>query len=224
MHAMRVAGDSPPVHPDSIPIGTQVLIPWPQGRPPSTLHPFRRGPYVVISVDGNVLSLVHAASPLPDGQLASLRWSRQAQIFTMDAALTRDPHDPSAVNSVLGTPSQHAIDCVLDYHLLPAFDRSRDADLVRFDVRNQVYVCRLYGVPDSVWDVSNWRREFLYEDIRHTLAFDSFMASCPFLHGHTPIASMPATWDPRAPTRSRRPAHAPVIEAERSFPIASQAN
>ncbi len=75
-----------------------------------------------------------------------------------------------------------------------------------------------------MWDVSNRRREFLYEDIRHTLAFDSFMASCPFLEGHVPIASMPANWDPRAPRRSIRPAHAPALDAERGFPDAAHAD
>ena len=219
MEAMRAAGDSAPIHPDSIPIGTQVLIPWPQGRPPSTLHPFRRGPYVVVSVDGNVLSLVHTALPLPADQISTLRWSRQAQIFTLDSILARDPHDPAAIHSAIGIPSEHSIDCILDYHLLPSFDRSQDAALARFDVRNQVYVCRLYGVPNTMWDVSHWRREFLYEDIRHTLAFDSFIASCPFLEGHIPVASMPANWDPRAPVRSRRPSHGPVIDAERPYPI-----
>jgi hypothetical protein len=157
--------------------------------------------------------------PLPADQISTLRWSRQAQIFTLDSVLARDPHDPAAIHSAIGIPSEHSIDCILDYHLLPSFDRSQDSTLARFDVRNQIYVCRLYGVPDTMWDVSHWRREFLYEDIRHTLAFDSFIASCPFLEGHIPIASMPANWDPRAPIRSRRPSHGPVIDAERSYPI-----
>lgn len=218
MHSMSTAGKSQPLPSTSIPVGSQVLIPWPQDRQPSTLHPFRRGPYIVTKVDGNVLTLLHAVSPpLPADQPETIRWSRHAQIFSLDTALARAPLDPAAVHSAAGTPSQQTISCVLSFTLLPAYNTpSHSQD--RFHVRHQVYTCRLFSWPRVPQDDTVCQRDSLYEDICHTFAFDSFIASCPCLTGHTPVASMPANWDPRAPTRSRRPAHDPVIDAERPFP------
>jgi hypothetical protein len=219
MQSMRLAESAPEYMPETIPEGSQVLIPWPHGRPPTSMHPYRRGPYIVTQVSGNVLSLVHATAPLPDQQPAALRWSRQAQIFTLDPILERSALDPSAVNVPTGVPLQHPIDCVLDYTLIPSFTRGSDPALSRHDVRNQIYTCRLFATNTSIHDISNWRRDFYYEDIQHTLAFDSFYAQCPFLEGHVPVASMPATWDPRAASQTRRPAHDPVIDAERALPL-----
>jgi hypothetical protein len=219
LRAMSIADASPSIAPSSVLEGTQVLIPWPHDRPPSSLHPFRRGPYIVTRVNGNVLSLQHAVSPLPDGQQAILRWSRQAQIFSLDPVLERHADDPSVINSAIGAPSQHSIECVISFSLVSNFDRDNDADLLRFHVTNQVYACRIFAVAHTPQDVASWRRNYFYNDICHTLAFDAFIANHPFLTGHTPIASMPLTWDPRVGPRSQRPAHEPALDTERDLPI-----
>jgi hypothetical protein len=222
LQAMHAAVASPDLQPDIIPEGSQVLIPWPGNRAPSSLHPFRRGPYIVTRVAGNVLSLSHAVSPLPDSQPLRLRWSSQAQIYSLDPILNRDHLDPAAVNSPSGIPVQRAIECVVDYYLIPSFNRANDTTGERFSVRNQVYTCRLFAASPSADMLPNWRQEFYYEDICHSLAFDSFIANHPFLTGHVPIASMPLGWDPRAVLEAQRPIHDPVIEPERPFPVLHQ--
>ncbi len=126
---------------------------------------------------------------------------------------------PSAVNARAGLPLQRAIDCVLKHSLIPSFDRSNDPDLLRFDVNNQVFICRLFGVRQDFDSLYHLRRDFYYEEIRHTLAFDSYIANHPFLTCHIPIASMPPTWDPRAVTQANRPGHDPVLEAERAITL-----
>jgi hypothetical protein len=219
LQALHAAMASPSLEPEDIIAGSQVLIPWPGERAPSSLHPNRRGPYIVSAVSGNVLSLVHAVHPLPDSQPFALRWSLQAQLYSLDPILETDPLDPSAVNAPAGLPLQRTIDCVLEHTLMPSFDRSNDPDLLRFHVENQVFTCRLFGVRQDFDSLYHLRRDYYYEEIRHTLAFDSYIANHPFLTGHIPIASMPPTWDPRAVSQPNRPMHDPVLEAERAIPI-----
>jgi hypothetical protein len=220
LQALHAAMASPSLEPDAITAGSQVLIPWPADRAPSSLHPNRRGPYIVSSVSGNVLSLVHAVHPLPDAQPFALRWSLQAQLYSLDPILETDPLDPSAVNAPAGLPLQRAIDCVLEHSLVPSFDRSNDPDLLRFHVTNQVFTCRLFGVRQDFHTVYHLRHDYYYEEIRHTLALDSYIANHPFLTGHIPIASMPPSWDPRAVPQAARPGHDPVLESERAIPPA----
>jgi hypothetical protein len=219
LRAMSIAEDSPGVDPSAIVQGSQVLIPWPHDRPPSSLHPFRRGPYIVSQISGNVLTLQHAMSPLPDGQQASLRWSRQAQVFSLDPALARHGDDPSATNAAIGPPANHSIECVLSFDLIAGFDRDNDLDGLRFHVTNQIYSCRIFAVAHTIQDVTSWRRNYFYRDIRHTLAFDAFIANHPFLTGHSHVAAMPLSWDPRVAPRSQRPAHEPALDTERALPI-----
>jgi hypothetical protein len=61
-------------------------------------------------------------------------------------------------------------------------------------------------------------RFFPYAQIQHTFALDSYMVSNPYLLGHIPVAHLPATWDPHAIDKARRPAHLPVPQHERDFP------
>jgi hypothetical protein len=147
-----------------------------------------------------------------------LKWSLQAQVYSLTPVLERFAYDPAAVNVPVGLPSQRAIDCVLDYSLVSSFDRSQDITGSRFHVRNQMYSCRLFGASSSLSALPNWRQDFFYDDICHTLAFDSFIANHPFLIGHVPVASMPTTWNPRVAPETDRPMHDPVIDAERQFP------
>jgi hypothetical protein len=115
--ALLLATASPDHEPDDIPLGSQVLIPWPHDRRPTSLHPFRRGPYVVEHINGNVLLLRHATFPTPDMQPASIRWSSAAQLYTLDAALMRGVYDPSATN--VTAASHRPIDAVIDFVLKP---------------------------------------------------------------------------------------------------------
>jgi hypothetical protein len=214
--AFVTATATPDVEPEDIPIGSQVLIPWNGDRRPTSMHPFRRGPYIVISSQGNVLFLQHAAYPIPDEQAHSVRWSSAAQIFKLEVPLSRETRDPSAVNVPSATPIQRPIDAVLDFALKLEFtDASYDQ---RYHVRNQHYRCRIFGQALTSVDTSNWTRVYDYDEIKHTLAFESFAVCHPFLNGHSAIANMPANWNPVS-TRVTRPMHVPEIEAERHMPM-----
>ena len=192
--ALLNASLSPAQQPALIAIGSQVLIPWPSDTRPTSMHPLHRGPYIVLRSAGNVLSLHHAASPLPDDQPATLRWSSTARVCLLDSPLVRSADDPSASNAATGIPFQRSISCVLDHSLSPTFASTPER---RFDAAEQVYRCRLHAVP-SITDPLHWIRTFPYWDIRHTLAFDSYVICHPALIGHLPISNMPATWDPVA--------------------------
>ena len=214
--AMKAAEDSPAYAPETFPPGSQILIPWPDNRRPTSLHAYKRGPYIVTGKSGNVLDLVHAVSPVPDGQPHSLRWSANAHVYSIDPAFSRVADDPSSVNSAVGggTAVQHAIECILSCAPL-----QHVSDAAASDVKNQVYSCRLFGTAPSPSASQNFIKEFYYEDIKHTLALDLFVASNSFLTGHTPVASMPPSWDPRAVAPSKRPSHYPVLDTERAFPV-----
>ena len=214
--AFITASAEPLVEPEDIPIGSQVLIPWNSDRRPTSLHPYRRGPYVVVSSEGNVLFLQHACYPVPDSQAPSIRWSAAAQIFTLEVPLLRHSNDPSAVNVPAAAPIQRPIDAVLDFALKPEYMNALYDQ--RYDVRNQLFRCRIFAQALTSIDTSNWTRVYSYEEIKHTLAFETFSVCHPFLHGHTPIANMPAHWNPVS-ARAVRPMHVPDIEAERHLPM-----
>ena len=171
---------------------------------------------VAARAQGNVLFLQHASYPIPDGQAASVRWSSVARIFTMEVPMSRHGRDPSAINVPATIPIQRPIDAVLDFASKPAFtDASYDQ---RYDVRNQLFRCRIFAQALTTVDTSNWTRVYEYDEIKHTLAFETFAVCHPFLHGHTPIANMPAHWNPVS-ARAVRPMHVPEIEAERHLPM-----
>ena len=210
---------SPALPPSVIAAGSQVLIPWPSDRRPTSMHPYRRGPYVVLRSDGNVLSLQHTLIPLPDGQAASLRWSTSAQVFVVHDTLARHGDDPSAIHAAAGLPIQRPIDCVLDFSLRPSLLHIPNRSVQRLQVSNQEYRCRILGALSTTADARPMVRTFQYDEIKHTFAFDTFLLCHPFLIGHTPVASMPVTWNPCAVPMSARPMHAPDIAAERALPL-----
>jgi hypothetical protein len=210
---------SPALPPSVIAAGSQVLIPWPSDRRPTSMHPYRRGPYVVLRSDGNVLSLQHTLVPLPDGQASSLRWSTSAQVFVIHDTLARHGDDPSAIHAAAGLPIQRPIDCVLDFSLLPSLLHLPNRSVQRLHVSNQEYRCRILGALSTAADARPMVRTFQYDEIKHTFAFDTFLLCHPFLVGHTPVASMPVTWNPCAVPPSARPMHAPDIAAERALPL-----
>lgn len=217
--AMSIATESPALQPTVVDVGSQVLIPWPSDRRPSSLHPFRRGPYIVLRRVGNVLSLQHVACPVPDGQAPSLRWSSTSQLFLIHVALENHEDDPSAAKTPTGIPFQRAIDCVLDHG--PADDPLSPAQRLlsptqRCEVERQLFTCRLFATAGTS-DSANWVRKFRYHAIKHTLAFDSYIICHPALTGHQPISHMPATWDPRS--IHTRPMHIPDIAAERALHV-----
>jgi hypothetical protein len=217
--AIAATTTSPAVPPSLIAVGSQVLIPWPSDRRPTSMHPYRRGPYIVLRSDGNVLSLQHASFPLPDGQVSSLRWSTSAQVFVIHNALARHGDDPSAIHAAAGLPLLRPIDCVLDFSLLPSLLHLPNNSVQRLHVTNQEYRCRLLGALSSAANARPLLRTFTYDEIKHTLAFDTFLLCHPFLTGHSPVASMPATWNPCAVPPSARPMHTPDIAAERALPL-----
>ncbi len=77
--------------------GQAVLVDWPN-QPPSPSHPKKRGPYRVVSILRNVVSLMHLVSPPPDQQPATLSWSTQAHVYVYpnDHVPQRHAEDPSA--------------------------------------------------------------------------------------------------------------------------------
>jgi hypothetical protein len=208
---------SPDLQPAAIAVGSQVLIPWPSNRRPTSLHPYRRGPYIVLRSLGNVLFLQHAVVPVPDMQAPSLRWSSTSQVYLVDAAFQQLAIDPSAAHASSGIPLQRAIDCVLSYSLRNDFQVALIGDQ-RFHVTSQTYRCRLMGGASAL-DADNFVRQFSYDDISHTLAFDAFILCHPFLLGHRPVANMPTTWNPCIGPRSSHPMHVPDIAAEREMPL-----
>jgi hypothetical protein len=208
---------SPDLQPVSIAVGSQVLIPWPSNRRPTSLHPYRRGPYIVLRSVGNVLFLQHAVLPVPDGQATSLRWSATSQVYLVDEAFQQSEIDPSASLSSSGFPFQRSIDCVLDFSLRDDLEIAVAGDL-RFHVANQTYRCRLVGCASALV-TDNFVRHFSYDNIKHTLAFDAFVLCHPFLLGHRPISNVPITWNPCIGPPSERPMHEPDIAAERHLPM-----
>jgi hypothetical protein len=217
--ALELCVASPSVPPTAVAVGSQVLIPWPSDRPPTTLHPYRRGPYIVLRTVGNVLYLQHAVFPTPDSQAPSLRWSSSSQIFVISNALERLVADPSAAQAVSSIPFQRAIDCVLSHSVDPTFDIIHDTTNQRYHVQHQLYRCRLIGSVPFAADLDTFVCTLPYSDIQHTLAMDAYVLCFPFLHGHLPISNMPITWNPCLGPRSQRPMHIPDIAAERALPL-----
>jgi hypothetical protein len=216
--SMDRANQRAPGHAENIAVGQQVLIDWPNNRQPSSLHPLRRGPYIVTRVVGNVLHLTHAINPLPRDQPFKLTWSRAARIYTFDVELARDAFDPSATMVPTGPPGHRAIDCVLGHELDPSFDETSDTSDMRYDVRSQLYSCRVWA-PVSLTSPARPNRTFAYDQIKHTVAFENYVSACPFLTGHRPCFQMPLTWNPRAVAPNLRPLHVPELAEERGLPV-----
>jgi hypothetical protein len=60
-------------------------------------------------------------------------------------------------------------------------------------------------LPDAA--VPHMLRVFLYDEIKHTYAFDCYAMAHRSLEGHVPVSHMPLNWHPHAVNRSLRPSH-----------------
>ncbi len=200
-------------------VGQCVLIDWKNGTPPTPTHPRKRGPYKVVDVHHNSISLMHLASPPPADQPSTIQWSKHAHIYRYeeDESPVRSNIDPAASQVATGTPSRN-IECVLSHHPINA---SRDrSNLPKTDVSRHAYVCRLFA-PESTRLLPKRAPEarFSYADIAHTHAFDVYFNGQRELTGHTPTAFMPANWSPHAVPASQQPAHPAVPLHEHSFGV-----
>jgi hypothetical protein len=197
-------------------IGQCVLVDWPNNKPPSIGHPTKRGPYQVLSINHNTLTLAHIQDPLPPNQPASLQWSKQAHVYSYFDVIVpvRVAHDPSASAMPIGAHGRQ-IDCVLSHSHSGAIARS---DPMYYHVDNLQFECRMWGAFKAN-QAPILHRTFEYDCIKHTYALDSYIVSHSYIIGHTPIAHMPATWNPHAVSQSLRPSHPPVPPHERNFPL-----
>jgi hypothetical protein len=203
---------SAPAPHDDLLCGMQVLIPWPSAEPPTALHPRYRGPYRVMQKRRNVLLLEHVHWPLPVDQQQTLSWSTHAFVYACDLPFVRDVTDPSAAQTTLSTPTL-AIDCIIQHRLHVSLAAKAHPD----HVDNHDYLVRFHGSSAALQlDQGAWRP---YADVRHSMAFDSYAIAHPFLSGHTPIMTMPTTWDPYLPPPALRPAHSALPISERHIPL-----
>ena len=193
-------------------LGQAVLIDWHQQ--PTPLHPQKRGPYRVVDIHDNSVTLEHFSSPPPDQQPATITWSKHAHVYAyeVDEVPTRSPLDPSASHMPSDIPGRN-IDCVIAHHPKSASQSQRE----QLDVRHQVYECRLYSTATKPADMHSMIRIFEYDQIKHTHAFDVYCQAVRQLSGHTPVAFMPDSWNPLAVTPARRPAFPPTPFHETLF-------
>ena len=116
----------------------------------------------------------------------------------------------------MGNPGQRAIDCILSHSIVPEIDASTNpGDSSRFDVRNQIYKCRLCFA--AIRGTESNIVKFAYSEIEHSLAMDNYTLINPQLTGHRAIANMPLSWNPRIVPPSQHPMHAPEIADERDL-------
>jgi transposase InsO family protein len=199
-------------------IGQSVLIDWPDCHAPSPVHPMKQGPYRVVEVRRNHVTLQHWSNPPLQDQDYIVHWSKHANIYRYieDDAPHRSPLDASASQVPLGPPSRR-IDCVLQHSLKPDAPNSPED---KRHVANQIYQCRLYGTDLSASAHANTLiRSFTYDEIAHTFAFDSYVQSHRQLVGHSPVTHMPANWNPHATPPQHRPSHPPLPLHEQLFPL-----
>jgi hypothetical protein len=148
-------------------LGQAVLIDWPN-QPPSPSHPKKRGPYRVLSIQRNVVMLLHLTSPPPDQQPATLTWSTQAHVYVYpnDHVPQRHSADPSAT-LVAADFSGRQIECVISHRPLADIPR-RQFFLRRHHVSQFEYFCRLATFDASDNDVATTSRYFGYDEIKHS--------------------------------------------------------
>jgi hypothetical protein len=144
-------------------------------------------------------------------QPKSLRWSLHARIYKMDDDLSmqRVRKDPSASMTAASSPSL-AIECILSHSVVESLrhlNRSNDRSNSRLFASNQIYVVRYWGNGPRYSRLTNY---LPYSELQHTLALDSYLINTPTLTGHVPTLHAPLNWNPRAPSESLRPAHAPL--------------
>ena len=131
-----------PIAYSDLSIGQSVLIDWP--RVPCQLHPQKRGPFKVVDISHNCVSLEHHSSPPPQDQPATLLWSKHAHVYTyadFDAP-SRSAADPAASQVPTGSIDRR-IDCVISHSPKPTVQGSQGQYPRRNHVADQLYECRL---------------------------------------------------------------------------------
>jgi len=208
-----------PLPSEDIPVGEHVMIAWPLDKPPSPQHPGLRGPFTVIARSRNVLTLQHLSHPLPADQPSLIKWSKHAHVYSMNISdndpIMRSLNDPAASQVPADFQTQH-IECVIRHSLKLDFHGVRLPDTVNH-VSQQDYVCRMW--KPVLLHSDDLLHTLTYDQVRHTYAFDSYYVSHPStLHGHTPIAHMPAGWHPHGVDKALRPWHSVALPNERDHP------
>jgi hypothetical protein len=222
--AFVAAARNNPVESSDLQLGQAVLIDW-EDEPPSAYHPSKRGPYRVVDIRRNTVLLQHISQPTPDGQDELVTWSKHAHVYVYcdDVVPHRSEDDPSATMVAALAPAQQ-IECVISHVPLPPADRNLSFRGQRNHVSNQMYTCRLFAANLRETDHPAVLRSFLYNDIRHTFAFDMYVLANRILSGHTPIAHMPLNWSPHAVVPSLRPSHRPSSVFERQTVVISDSD
>jgi hypothetical protein len=213
--AFAAAVRSNPSESADLQLGQAVLIDW-ENDAPSPQHPSKRGPYRVVDIRRNTVVLQHISQPAPDGQDDIVTWSKHAHayVYCDDAVPHRSDGDPSASMVAALAPSQQ-IECVLSHTPLSPADRAAAFRNHRNHVANQMYTCRLFAANIRQTDHPAVLRSFLYDDIKHTFAFDMYVVANRNLSGHSPIMHMPINWSPHAAIAPLRPPHRPSPVYER---------
>jgi hypothetical protein len=202
-------------------VGQCVLIDWPDNKPPTPLHPSKRGPYRVNSVRDNCISLVHLSNPPPADQRDMLTWSKHAHVYQYvdDFVPSHDAASPSASQVPTGPATRH-VDCVLS-HTIKVDRQVRHGRDRSTHVVDQLYECRLCStsaMSSSIREQPVQRVVLEYHDIAHTYAFDAYIQAHRHLTGHVPTCHMPSNWNPHAAAPSLRPAFDPLPIHEQQFP------
>jgi hypothetical protein len=190
-------------------IGQAVLVDWPDNVPPTPLHPRKQGPFRVVAIQRNLVVLQHLVIPPPEDQPEVLQWSKQAHVYTYHDAYVpeRSDLDPSSSMTSIASAGRQ-IECVLSHKAISSSQQSQSR-IPRHHVSKFEYTCRLFAanLPDA--SISHMLRVFLYDDIKHTYAFDCYVLAHRSLEGHVPVSHMPLTWQPHAVAPSLRPSHVP---------------
>jgi hypothetical protein len=209
--ALDAAADNEPTALRDLQVGQAVLVDWPRDKVPSPLHPRKQGPFRVVETRRNVVTLQHIVVPPPDGQPSILQWSKQAHVYVYPSAHVpiRSASDPSAAMSPLEF-SGRQIECVISHSPLRSHRDARPRTAhQRHHVANFEYTCRMFAQDLSDSAIPHMKRVFLYEEIKHTYAFDCYVLAHRSLEGHIPVSHMPSTFQPQAVARSLRPSHDP---------------
>lgn len=207
---LQKSAEQDPIPAEQLKLGQQVLIDWTGDYRPdaeSKLHARLRGPYTIVAVHNNTLTLHHVHYPPPPNQPAKLTWSTHARVYICEHEFERSALDPSASQVAINS-SAFSIECILEHQLVSNLPDSTTShpDFSNFDVHHQLFKVRYHHSSAPGFVRTAWRS---YDDIAHTLAMDNYTEGNPHLHSHRPICAMPSTWKPTLP--AGHSAHAPPV-------------
>jgi len=218
---LQKSAEQDPIPSEQLKLGQQVLIDWTGDYRPdaeSKLHARLRGPYTIVAVHNNTLTLHHVHYPPPPNQPAKLTWSTHARVYICEHEFERSALDPSASQVAINS-SAFSIECILEHQLVSNLPDSTTShpDFSNFDVHHQLFKVRYHHSSAPGFVRTAWRS---YDDIAHTLAMDNYTEGNPHLHSHRPICAMPSTWKPTLP--AGHSAHAPPVPLNERHLLASK--